>query len=196
MFVQPCLPSRGPATVSQLAGPSWAAAQIAPASVEPGNGGATFEVRVTARFSEEALTFGEAMGYDTVRLRDCNYVNQPGKPELPARTVRIALRSLRIGSHTLPTTGWRQNGRRVRSRSCCELEWDDQRTTSLRTGTGYWGTASGWSVVGIPATAPSGSGAPVSSPGRPASFGAMDAASAATGFGRAPSCTPSFTENT
>jgi hypothetical protein len=53
--------------------------------------GWAFEVRYTATFSEEELTFGEQMGYDTVSLPDGDYLTEPGQPRLPVRIVGIAL---------------------------------------------------------------------------------------------------------
>lgn len=66
-------------------------AQKALGLVESVRDGLMFKVRHTATFSEDALVFGELRGYDTVRLRDGDWVNEPGKPMLPAQTVGIAL---------------------------------------------------------------------------------------------------------
>ena len=58
---------------------------------QPGDEARAFEVRYTVTFSQEDLVFGENMGCDVVRLKDGDGLNEPGKPMLPARTVRIAL---------------------------------------------------------------------------------------------------------
>jgi len=74
-----------------------AAALMAPATgaasdpAQAGNMADTFEVRYTATFSQEDLVFEEVMAYDVVRMKDGDSLNEPGKPMLPARTVRIAL---------------------------------------------------------------------------------------------------------
>jgi hypothetical protein len=48
-------------------------------------------MRYTAKFSRDALNFGELVGYDTVSLQGSDHLKQPGKPKLPAKTIRIAL---------------------------------------------------------------------------------------------------------
>jgi hypothetical protein len=53
--------------------------------------GQTFELRYTATFSPDELTFGQMLGYDTVQLGDGEYLTEPGRPMLPAPLVRIAL---------------------------------------------------------------------------------------------------------
>ena len=50
-----------------------------------------YEVGYVCEFSEGSLIFGTSRGYDTVRMEECVASNHPGRPDLPARTVRIAL---------------------------------------------------------------------------------------------------------
>ncbi len=50
-----------------------------------------FELRHTMTFSEESLRFGSQMGLDTVSIEGGDWLNVPGEPLLPARTVRIAV---------------------------------------------------------------------------------------------------------
>lgn len=60
-------------------------------SVQVVQDGATFEVQYTTAVTESALVFGRAQGYDTVSLIDGGYLAEPGKPQVPAQTVALAL---------------------------------------------------------------------------------------------------------
>lgn len=71
--------------------PSFLFAEGIPCPVEVFTDGQRFEVRYTATFSANALSFGELCGYDTVSLEDADYLNRPGQPMLPVQTLRIAL---------------------------------------------------------------------------------------------------------
>ena len=70
---------------------SLAVAQALPSAVEVFTDGQKFEVTYTATFAEEELGVGESAGYDLVRMEGCDWVNQAGKPMLPAKEIRIAL---------------------------------------------------------------------------------------------------------
>jgi len=79
------------AVLAALATPFLAPAQTTSAAAESVADDATFQVRYTATFSQDVLVFGKLMGYDTVHLPDGDWLNEPGKPMLPAQTVRIAV---------------------------------------------------------------------------------------------------------
>jgi len=65
---------------------------MAPAqTVDVVRAGQAFELRYTATFAQDELTFGQALGYDTVSLPDGACLTEPGKPRLPTRTLHIAL---------------------------------------------------------------------------------------------------------
>ena len=71
-------------------GPVWA--DQGSARVDgAGSGQSVLEVQCAMSFSEEALRFGQLLGYDTVRLEDGDSLNELGEPMLPYQEVRIAL---------------------------------------------------------------------------------------------------------
>ncbi len=49
------------------------------------------QVRHTACFAQKSLTFTRRDGYDVVGLAEGVFVNRPGSPQLPSKTIRIAL---------------------------------------------------------------------------------------------------------
>ncbi|NIM96771.1 MAG: hypothetical protein GTO24_01410 [candidate division Zixibacteria bacterium] len=51
------------------------------------------QVRYTAEFSQQELSFAKFMGYDMVRFKDGGHLAELGKPMLPSRQIRIALPS-------------------------------------------------------------------------------------------------------
>jgi len=53
----------------------------------------SYEVRYTAEFSQDALSFHKIMGYDLVRLKDGSQLAELGKPMLPSKEIKIALPS-------------------------------------------------------------------------------------------------------
>ena len=53
----------------------------------------SYEVRYTAEFSVEELSFHKIMGYDMVRLEHAGHLTELGKPMLPSREIKIALPS-------------------------------------------------------------------------------------------------------
>jgi hypothetical protein len=69
----------------------WAGQEASQAGRTVIDGQPVHQVQYTATFAEDALIFGELLGYDTVSLRDGDYLNEPGKPMLPAKEFRIAL---------------------------------------------------------------------------------------------------------
>jgi len=66
------------------------AALLSPAQVSSQGKGAA-QVRYTAEFSLEDLSFDKHLGYDVVGLRKISYSDDLGKPMLPALELRIAL---------------------------------------------------------------------------------------------------------
>lgn len=67
------------------------AAQATRGVVETSSDGQLFEVECTATFSADALVFGKLLGYDTVTLAEGECLDEPGRPMLPAKQLRIAL---------------------------------------------------------------------------------------------------------
>ena len=53
--------------------------------------GAFYEVRYCLTLDPDAVTFGTYMGYDRVHLEGAGHLKQAGLPQLPARTVYIAI---------------------------------------------------------------------------------------------------------
>ena len=51
----------------------------------------SYEVRYTAEFSVEELSFHKIMGYDMVRLEQAGHLTELGKPMLPSKEIKIAL---------------------------------------------------------------------------------------------------------
>ena len=60
-------------------------------TVDVTRAGQAFEVRCTATVSQDALIFGRALGYDTARLAEGDFLAEPGKPQVPSQVLRIAL---------------------------------------------------------------------------------------------------------
>ncbi|HNQ24829.1 MAG TPA: C25 family cysteine peptidase, partial [Phycisphaerae bacterium] len=57
-----------------------------------GQGGAgPYTVTYTTTYSPDALSFGRVSGYDTINLEGADPLLEPGRPMLPAETVRLAL---------------------------------------------------------------------------------------------------------
>ena len=52
---------------------------------------ATYRVQYTVEFSENILSFDRFMGYDIVELKNGSYLNDIGKPMMPAKEIKIAL---------------------------------------------------------------------------------------------------------
>ncbi len=53
--------------------------------------GGRYEVRTSIRFSPDEVSFGTSMGYDTIRLEGCDGLNRAGRPDLPSKSIRMAL---------------------------------------------------------------------------------------------------------
>jgi chitodextrinase len=51
----------------------------------------SFAVNCTVTFSEKDISFRTMNGFTTVALQDCAYLDDPGKPMLPMKNIRIAL---------------------------------------------------------------------------------------------------------
>ena len=49
------------------------------------------EFQYTAEFSRADFVFDRVMNYDIVRLKDGDWINNIGKPMLPAKEIKIAL---------------------------------------------------------------------------------------------------------
>ena len=68
---------------------------------------ATYEVRFTATFTEDSLSFDHTLGYDTVRLEDGDWLLNPGQPMLPTQTLRIAVPAgMRVTGVRAAETQW------------------------------------------------------------------------------------------
>jgi len=74
-----------------FAGPAGAAADTAVGPVAVNEEGDRIEVRFSISFSEEALRFGRAGEFDTVGYDGFGTLAEARRPQLPARTLRIAL---------------------------------------------------------------------------------------------------------
>ena len=100
----------------------------------------TFAVEYTAEFSVDELVFSRHMGYDLVRLPEDGDLSEPGRPLLPARTLRIALppgmavSDVRVsGSESVELPGEfvifpAQPPRRISDRAPAEFVLPDART--------------------------------------------------------------------
>ena len=78
-------------TLAVLATTSASSAQPHSGALKPDGDGERLQVQRTVTFSRDALVFGELKGFDTVRLTNGGCLHEPGKPKLPAMTMRIAL---------------------------------------------------------------------------------------------------------
>jgi hypothetical protein len=70
---------------------SGLAGQTPAALAQAGTDSQTFEVQCTATLSDGALSFGHALGYDTVSLPDGGFLVETGKPMLPTQLLYVAL---------------------------------------------------------------------------------------------------------
>jgi len=50
-----------------------------------------FEIKFTIMFSENDLQFDKLLGYDVVKLNEGTFINEIGKPMLPAKEIKVAL---------------------------------------------------------------------------------------------------------
>lgn len=49
------------------------------------------KITYTVQFSQEDLSFDKLQGYDIVKLRDADFLTEPGKPKMPSKGFKIAL---------------------------------------------------------------------------------------------------------
>jgi len=71
--------------------PSLSPAQITSEQNEKAVTKIDSKIQQTITFSEDDFEFSTLLGYDIIELNDCSYINEPGKPMIPAKNIKIAL---------------------------------------------------------------------------------------------------------
>lgn len=79
-----------PVALILIAACALAAPAVEP-PVETSFDGQSYQVKCTFMFPVDAFIFGQRLGYDTVTLPDGECLDEPGRPLLPAKQLRIAL---------------------------------------------------------------------------------------------------------
>ncbi len=112
-FLDRCLAIAAVYCLAILSVPTLTSAEPFFGEVETNFDGNRYEVRFRVSLSARALSFGHLSGFDTVEMEGFDHLTDPGKPRLPARTVRVAIpegmrvtgiRSASVESIALPGT--------------------------------------------------------------------------------------------